>query len=282
MFRLSKFFKNNKLIVIFCSLILFISLIGLSIRSHHQSPVEQYVGDTVSVPQRVLSYPLHIVTGSIDGLFNGKTSKEDKNKIKQLEAENERLKAENEGFRKELDIKDISKYEPLSATVIARNPDQWMNKAIIDKGKKAGIKQNQAVITAEGLVGSVVKVNQFSAQVDLLSTSSRNGKLSVNIQHDSKNIFGLINHYDRKTNELVISDIDNKDKIAKGDKVVTSGLANQIPSNLYIGEVTKVENDQYGLSKEVRVKTAADLSDLDHVYVAQRDPKTLPDESGDE
>lgn len=97
-----------------------------------------------------------------------------------------------------------------------------------------------------------------------------------------KKIFGLINHYDRKTNELVISDIDNKDKIAKGDKVVTSGLANQIPSNLYIGEVTKVENDQYGLSKEVRVKTAADLSDLDHVYVAQRDPKTLPDESGDE
>ena len=157
-----------------------------------------------------------------------------------------------------------------------------MNKAIIDKGKKAGVKQNQAVITTKGLVGRVSKVNQFSSQVDLLSTSSRNGKLAVNIQHNSNKVFGLINHYDTKTNELVISDIDNKDKIAKGDKVVTSGLAEQLPSNLYIGEVTKVENDQYGLSKEVRVKTAADLSDLGHVYVAQRDPQTLPDESGDE
>ena len=36
----------------------------------------------------------------------------------------------------------------------------------------------------------------------------------------------------------------------KGDKVVTSGLADQLPSNLYIGEVTKVQNDQYGLAKE--------------------------------
>ncbi|MEJ7509167.1 rod shape-determining protein MreC, partial [Staphylococcus simulans] len=35
-------------------------------------------------------------------------------------------------------------------------------------------------------------------------------------------------------------------------------------------------------SKEVRVKTAANLSDLNHVYVAKRDPKTIPDDgSGD-
>ncbi|NUW90073.1 rod shape-determining protein MreC, partial [Staphylococcus aureus] len=69
-----------------------------------------------------------------------------------------------------------------------------------------------------------------------------------------------------------------QDNISKGDKVVTSGLADQLPSNLYIGEVTKVQNDQYGLAKEVRVKTGADLTDLSHVYVAKRDPKTIPDD----
>ena len=46
--------------------------------------------------------------------------------------------------------------------------------------------------------------------------------------------------------------------------------------------MTSVENDQYGLAKEVRVKTGADLSDLNHVYVAKRDASSLPkDESGD-
>ena len=71
-------------------------------------------------------------------------------------------------------------------------------------------------------------------------------------------------------------------KIAlKGDKVVTSGLADQLPSGLYIGEVTKVENDQYGLAKQVRVKTGADMTDLTHVYVAKRDVSTIPNEGSD-
>ena len=64
--------------------------------------------------------------------------------------------------------------------------------------------------------------------------------------------------------------------------MVTSGLGDQLPSNLYVGEVTQVENDQYGLAK-LRVKTAADLGDLNHVYICEKRSKTLPDdESRDE
>ena len=246
---MSKFFKNNKLIVILCAIIVFIALIGVSLRSQSQSPVEQYVGDSVAFGQKAVSYPVQFVTGSINNLFSNDGSKEQSKKLKQLEAENERLESENKKYKKELDIEDISKFEPM---------------------------------TSEGLVGRISKVNQFSSQVDLISTNTRANRLSVNIQHDSKNVFGLIDHYDSKSEELVITDINNKDSIKKGDKVVTSGLADQLPSSIYIGEVSKVENDEYGLSKEVRVKTAANLSDLNHVYVAKRDPKTIPDDgSGD-
>lgn len=162
-----------------------------------------------------MSYPIHFVTGAIGNIFNNGGSKEDKNKIKQLEAKNQKLETENKKFKKELDVKDLSKYEPISTTVIARNPDQWMNTIVIDKGSKSGIKNNMAVMTSEGLVGRVTKVNQFSAQVDLISTHTRAGKLSVNVQHGSKNVFGLIDHYDAKNEELVISDINNKDSVKK-------------------------------------------------------------------
>ena len=64
------FFKNNKLIVVFCAIIIFIALIGLSIRSQTQSPPEQYVGDSVSFGQRVISYPVNFVTGAIGTSFN--------------------------------------------------------------------------------------------------------------------------------------------------------------------------------------------------------------------
>ncbi|WP_436951971.1 rod shape-determining protein MreC [Staphylococcus shinii] len=279
---MSKFFKNNKLIVILCAIIVFIALIGVSLRSQSQSPVEQYVGDSVAFGQRAVSYPVHFVTGSINNLFAKDSSKEQNSKVKQLEAENERLKSENKKYKKELDIEDISKFEPISSTVLSRNPDQWMNTLVINQGAKDGIENNMAVMTSEGLVGRISKVNQFSSQVDLISTNTRANRLSINIQHDDKNVFGLIDHYDSKNEELIITDINNKDSVKKGDKVVTSGLADQLPSSIYIGEVSKVENDEYGLSKEVRVKTAANLSDLNHVYVAKRDPKTIPDnESGD-
>lgn len=279
---MSKFFRNNKLIVILCAIIVFIALIGVSLRSQSQSYVEQYVGDTVAFGQKAVSYPVHFITGSINNIFSNGDSKNQSNKIKQLEAENERLKSENKKYKKELDIEDISKFEPISSTVLSRNPDQWMNTLVINHGKKDGIKNNMAVMTSDGLVGRISKVNQFSSQVDLISTNTRANRLSVNIQHDDKNVFGLIDHYDSKTEELVISDINNKDSVKKGDKVVTSGLADQLPTGLYIGEVSKVENDEYGLSKEVRVKTGTDLADLSHVYVAKRNPNTVPDtESGE-
>lgn len=276
-----KFFRNNKLIVILCAIIVFIALIGLSIRSQNQTSAEQYVSDSVSVGQRVVGYPIQFVKGSIENWLQNDDSGADSNRVKQLEAENERLKAENKKYKKELDMDDISQYDPISSTVIARNPDQWMNRFVINKGAKAGVKTNMAVMTTEGLVGRVTKVNQFSSQVDLISTNTRSNRLSVDIQHDGENVFGLIDHYDEKSEELVITDINNKDKIDKGDKVVTSGLADQLPSDLYVGEVTKVSNDDYGLSKEVRVKTGANLGDLSHVYVAKRDDDSVAnDESG--
>ncbi|MFO3688989.1 rod shape-determining protein MreC [Staphylococcus felis] len=264
---MSNFFRNNKLVVLFCSIILFIALIGLSLRSNTQSVPEQYLGDTVSFGQRIFSYPIQFVSGSINHFFEH--NQRPTNKEKQLEAENNRLKSENEKLKKELDMSDIAKYNPISAAVIARQPDQWLNTIVIDKGQKAGIKENMAVMTSDGLIGRVAKVNQFSSKVNLISTKGRTNRLSVNIQHDSDEVFGLIDHYDDEKNRLIISDIDDNDDVKKGDQVLTSGLGDQLPKGLYVGEVEKVQKDQYGLSKQVVIKTGANMNGLSHVYVAK-------------
>lgn len=65
-------------------MIIFIALIGLSIRSQTQSPAEQYVGDSVSFGQRVISYPIQFVTGSIGDLFEKGSSKRIKIKSNNL------------------------------------------------------------------------------------------------------------------------------------------------------------------------------------------------------
>ncbi|UXR55982.1 rod shape-determining protein MreC [Staphylococcus schleiferi] len=276
---MSNFFKNNKLVVLFCALILFIALVGLSIRSNTQSVPEQYASDTISFGQRIFSYPVQFVAGTITDIFH--KSEAPTNKEKQLQADNERLKSENKKLKKELDMSDNSEYAPISAGVIARQPDQWLNTVVIDKGKKSGIKENMAVMTANGLVGRVAKVNQFSSQINLITTKGRTNRLSVNIQHGSDEVFGLIDRYDDKTDQLIVSDIDNNEDIKEGDKVVTSGLGDQLPKGLYVGEVEKVQNDQYGLSKQVSIKTGANMNHFSHVYIAKRDPKTVINDKGD-
>ena len=276
---MSHFFKNNKLIVLFCALIIFIALIGLSIRSHSQSVPEQYASDTLSFGQRIFTYPVQVISGTAKALFQN-DSKPTKTE-NQLKADNQRLQSENKQLRKELNISDISKYDPIAVNVIARHPDQWINTIIIDKGEKAGIEENMAVFTSDGLIGRVAKVNAFSSQVNLISTKGRTNRLSVHIQNKDEEAFGLIDHYDEKNDRLIISDIDNSNKLDKGDKVITSGLGDQLPKGIYVGEVEKIQNDQYGLSKQVVVKTGANLNQIGTVYVAKRDPKTIDRSEGD-
>lgn len=270
---MSHFFKNNKLIVLFCALIIFIALIGLSIRSHSQSIPEQYAGDSISFGQRVFSYPMQVISATTKAIFHNEAQPSQSEN--QLKSDNQRLQAENKQLRDDLKISDISKYNPTAVNVIARHPDQWMNTLIIDKGAKSGITENMAVLTPNGLIGRVTKVNQFSAQVNLISTKGRTNRLSVHILNKDKEAFGLIDHYDEKSDRLIISDIDNSHKLSKGDKVITSGLGDQLPRGIFVGEVEKVQNDQYGLSKQVVVKTGANINQIGTVYVAKRDPKTV-------
>ncbi|MBO1218916.1 rod shape-determining protein MreC [Mammaliicoccus sciuri] len=285
---MSNFFKNNKIMIFLISMVLLIVIVGYSVRAQSASLSEQYASDTSSFGGRIVSYPVTFVSDFFSGIF---TSDEDVDKLKeevkstdQIKADKARLEKENKALKKELDMKDISQFNPISATIIGRSPDQWMNTVIIDKGKKSGMKENMAVITSEGLVGRIKKANQFSSQVELISTSVKTSKLSVDIQQDDENIFGMINRYDENKDLLVISDIDNKYSIKKGSKVVTNGLGDQLPKGILVGKVEKVENDEYGLSKVAYIKTSTNIKDLNHVYVAKRDPETIPssDESGEE
>lgn len=270
------------------SMVLLIVIVGYSVRAQSASLSEQYASDTSSFGGRVISYPVTFVSDFFSNIF---TSDEDVDKLKeevkstnQIKADKARLEKENKALKKELDMKDISQFNPISATVIARSPDQWMNTIIIDKGKKSGMKENMAVLTSEGLVGRIKKANQFSSQVELISTSVKTSKLSVDIQQEEENIFGMINRYDEDKDLLVISDIDNKYNIKKGSKVVTNGLGDQLPKGILVGKVEKVENDEYGLSKVAFIKTSTNIKDISHVFVAKRDPQTIPssEESGEE
>src|SRR5690606_1035134 len=155
-------------------------------------------------------------------------------------------------------VKDLGTFKSYQASVIARNPSQWEESIIIDKGEVSGIKKNMAVITGEGMIGKVKSVGKTTATVQLLTTVDRTNRFHVTIQA-KEDIYGLIEGYDAETETLLLKQIPVDAKVEKGNDVITSGFGGIFPKGLYIGKVEKVEPDQYGLTQTAYIKPAANF-----------------------
>lgn len=281
-----RLFSNKRLILLLAGVIVLVALISFSLKDRHNASLpERVVKDVVGFGQTLFSKPAHFVTGvigNIDGILNtydeNKILKERLNEYASLQAELTEVQLENEQFREIIDKQDdLKAYDPIHATVISRNPDQWEERVIIDKGKKQGVKQNMAVITARGLVGKVISVTDFHSTVELLTTENRDFRVSAVVRgkgKKAKSAYGLIESYDPERGELLMKKVDTDIDIEVGEKVVSSGLGGIFPQGLPIGTVTEVSTEDYGLTNMLYIKPAAQFSMLDHVIIASRVTKT--------
>ncbi len=273
-----QFFLNKRLIVLLVSIIVLVALIGFSLRERAKlSWPEQFVKDTTGWVQSLVSKPTNYVTGFFENLQDltntyqeNKALKPRTEKLASLEAKVQELTKENKELRDVLgEKKSLRDYEPLPATVIGRNPDRWHEMIIIDKGKINGIKKNMAVVTANGLIGKVKSVTQFSSTVQLLSSMDPKNRISAIVQGET-DINGLVEGYDNEKKLLMVKAIPSGAKVEKGQTVITSGLGDVFPKGLMIGKVVEVKQDQYGLNLTALVKPGADFYDIKTVMVTKR------------
>ncbi|MFC4409898.1 rod shape-determining protein MreC [Chungangia koreensis] len=284
------FFSNKRLILLLVGVIFLVALISFSLRDRdHASLPEQIVKDVVGFGQSFFSKPAQYITGvfeNVDSLLNtyeeNKRLKSRLEEFAKVQAEANDMASENERLRELIDkTEDLRDYDPIQATVIARNPDQWEEKIILDKGEVHGVKENMAVMTAQGLVGKVELTTPFTATVEMLTTQNPNYRVSAQVVGEQE-IFGLIEGYDEERKELVLKRIDSDFDIKVGDLVISSGLGGIFPKGIPIGEITEVSTDDYGLTKLAYVKPSADFSLLDHVVIASRTMQNVDGSDGND
>ncbi|WP_338750427.1 rod shape-determining protein MreC [Bacillus sp. FJAT-52991] len=278
-----QFFTNKRLIILLGSIIVLVALIGFSLRDRENiSWPEQFVKDIVGLGQAVVSKPANAVAGFFNDIENLRNTYEENEKLKahldevaQLESDVARLEQDNKELRKIIDKKEsLADYEPVQATVIAQNPERWFDVITIDKGSASGIQPNMAVITAEGLVGKVKDTSKFTSTVQLLSAHDPRNRVSAVIQGD-KNIYGVIEGYDKEKGMLRMTKIPYDSKVKKGMAVTTSGKGGVFPKGLVIGKVKKLVPDEFGLTQTALIEPAAKFHDLEHVMVAKRGMTTV-------
>lgn len=169
------------------------------------------------------------------------------------------IQDENDRLKNFLNFKKTVPYASLPAQVIGRDPSNWSNSLIIDKGLSQGISLNKAVVSTKGLVGRIVELGSRSAKVLLITDT--NSRVGVIIQRNRQGGI-LVGRPDGKCRMVYIA-LDSD--VAPGDRVLTAGLGSIFPKDVLVGEVLTVDKEPGRLYKYAVIKTAEDLSRLEEV-----------------
>jgi rod shape-determining protein MreC len=183
--------------------------------------------------------------------------------IERLRIEQVRLNEDAEQARRLqalLGFKEQFISKTLPAQVIGSSGSEQSRSIYIDKGSRDGVRPDMAVITADGIVGKVLRVFRATSQVLLVDDQTS----GVGAILEKSRLQGVLRG--TPLGEVVLEKVMSDEAVQPGEKVVTSGGDQIFPKGLAVGTVTKVSPGAE-LFLNIRVKPAADLSRLEEVLV---------------
>lgn len=121
--------------------------------------------------------------------------------------------------------------------IIGVSPDPLTHRVIINKGEKDGVRVDQPLMDADGLMGQVVEVGPYSSQVLLLTDSTNALQVQVNRNEIRAVIEGLGDFY-----EMSLRHVELTADIQVDDLLVTSGFGGVFPFGLPVARVISVQH----------------------------------------
>jgi rod shape-determining protein MreC len=257
-------------------------LITLSFRSGEDGPLSgvQSAGATVLRPFAVgverVAQPFRDAYGWVDSLFGARSEADQLRAeirgLRQRVIQNEFALQENEYLRRELDYLDSPRFpdgfDPVVAEVIGRPPSAFVQAIAIAAGSGNGVRVDDPVVTADGLVGIVTRVTRGTARIQLL-TDQEAAVSAIDIRTGAP---GIVLHARGTRETLVLDRVRKEDVVRFGDEVVTAGwsaggLSSLYPKGIPIGKVTSVGQTDTDLFQQVQVDPYVDFGSLDAVIV---------------
>jgi rod shape-determining protein MreC len=189
-----------------------------------------------------------------------------KQQIERMRLEQVRLSEDAEQARRLqllLGFKEKFISKTLAAQVIGSSGSEKSRSIYIDKGSHDGVEPDQAVITAEGIVGKVLSV-YGSTSLALLINDQTSG---VGVILEKSRLQGVLRG--SATGQVMVEKILNDETVLPGERVLTSGGDQIFPKGLDVGTVMKVSPGKDSFL-EIRLQPAANLSKLEEVLVVTK------------
>lgn len=270
--------RHKFILVAFILVLLALQILSWEIRAEHRAGfVTSLFFDATVFIQRGISESFSWVTG-LWGRYVSLQGVDEENAIlrkiiDELKWERMNLQEmaiENERLRSLLNFKREVSTNLLPARVIGEDPSGWSQIVIIDRGSSDGISEGMAVVTADGIVGQIHYSSRQGSKVLLvIDPTSEVGSI---VQETRTR--GIVEGLARDS--CLLKYVQRHQEIARGDRVVTSGLDGIFPKGLHVGTVSFVDGQLEGLFQYVEIKPFVDFNKLEEVFVVM----TRPDEEG--
>ncbi|PKL72147.1 rod shape-determining protein MreC [Candidatus Kuenenbacteria bacterium HGW-Kuenenbacteria-1] len=196
-------------------------------------------------------------------VFSKETIEENKKLKKEIQklivekSQIEELFQENEALRKELNFIKKNNIPFIITQIIGETNNLGFQTLIINKGEADGLREGLPVIMQGFLIGKIIKVDKYTAQI--LPIIESHSLVAATIQNFSKTS-GLVKG---EYNLSLIMELIPKDiKIKVGDLVITSGLEENIPRGLIIGQVEKIISQPEELYQKAQINSSISFKNL--------------------
>lgn len=199
-------------------------------------------------------------------------NRELKEEIQQMQLKQVRLTEDAQQARRLqalLGFKEQFIAQTLPAQVIGSGGTQQSRIIYIDKGEHDGVKAEMPVITANGIVGKILRVYRSTSQVLLINDQTSGAGAIL----EKSRMQGVVQG--TPTGEVMLTKIMSDEQVQVGEHVLTSGGDQVFPKGLPIGTVTQVSNGKDSFLN-VKIRPAADLSKLEEVLVITKKEDRVP------
>ena len=192
--------------------------------------------------------------------------REQNEELRRIVAEAEEYRQEAERLRDLLDMRKVSGVTGPTAHIIGRSANAWDQSITIDLGKAAGVESGMTIMGATGVLGQVVRTDENSSTVRLLSDPNSGAAVMVQSTRANAIVRGSL------AGLLYLEDLEEDQIPEVGDVIVTSGLGGSYERGLIVGAVVSVNRTPSNSTGSIIVAPNDDAAMLEEVIVVFNAP----------
>ena len=262
--------RYRELLVVSALLIYpFVTFLARGRATREPNVVDRAVIAVSAAVQRAAGWTIDGVGAAWNSYVNLRGVKEQNDRLR---AENAHLRArvqalsetqiENERLRRLLSYAAQATGQEVAARVIAINPVPHPFSLHIDRGSDHGVRPGAGVITADGVVGQVIRVT--GGYADVMTVKDPNSRTSVRVQRSRARATAAGVGGDKN---LFLDNLLRTEDVKDGDLIVTAGTDGVFPPGLPVGTAHAVARKTIGMFQTAEVVSAVDMTKVEEVLV---------------